>query len=145
MDHCYDLHPKLHINQPQGNNIQAKVVEMQFPRARVIKDKVHDKVQSQVKVVEVIQNKEWWIGLFSWENDYPMASVHVAPKFEYPLSNFSSSTVLDLVKMGNTLFSTLFHTFHFHINSFCVNPIPHNLDFIQHRNTLKYVTIHGRR
>jgi hypothetical protein len=48
-------------NQPQGNNIQMKVVEMQFPRVGVIKDKVHDKVQSQVKVVEVIQNKEWWI------------------------------------------------------------------------------------
>jgi len=29
-----------------------------------------------------------------------MANVHVAPKFEYPLSNFSSSTMLDLVKMG---------------------------------------------
>ncbi len=57
MDHCYDLNPKLHINQPQGNNIQVKVVEMQFPRVGVIKDKV----QSQVKIVEVIQNKEWWI------------------------------------------------------------------------------------
>lgn len=29
-----------------------------------------------------------------------MASLHVAPKFEDPLSNFSSSTMLDLVKMG---------------------------------------------
>jgi hypothetical protein len=29
-----------------------------------------------------------------------MASLHVAPKFEDPLSNFSSSTMLTLVKMG---------------------------------------------
>jgi hypothetical protein len=29
-----------------------------------------------------------------------MASLHVAPKFEDPLSNFSSSNMLDLVKMG---------------------------------------------
>jgi hypothetical protein len=28
-----------------------------------------------------------------------MVSLHVAPKFEDPLLNFSSSTILDLVKM----------------------------------------------